>query len=78
MISTDKDDYTTRGYHNTRGEMSPRAAMENAIEIIDANLLERKYMMNCLVEVAMPRILFRKILDRIRQLRFLTIPARPG
>ena len=29
-------------------------------------------------EVAVPQILFRKILARIRQLRFLTIPARPG
>ena len=58
--------------------MSPGAAMENAVEIIDANLLERKYTMNWLAEVAVPRILFREILARIRQLRFLTIPVRPG
>ena len=31
-----------------------------------------------MAEVAVPRILFREILDRIRRLRFLTIPARPG
>lgn len=42
MISTDKGDYTTRGYSDARGEMSPGAAMENAVEIIDANLSERK------------------------------------
>jgi hypothetical protein len=26
----------------------------------------------------LPRVLFREILERIRQLRLLTIPARPG
>ncbi|MGB2806888.1 MAG: hypothetical protein WBC22_04065 [Sedimentisphaerales bacterium] len=30
------------------------------------------------VEVAVPQTLFREILARIQQLRFLTIPARPG
>lgn len=29
-------------------------------------------------EVTVPRTLFREILDRIRRLWFLTIPARPG
>ncbi len=37
-----------------------------------------RYVIFQLAEVAVPRILFREILDRIRQLRFLTIPARPG
>ena len=37
-----------------------------------------RYVIFQMAEVAVPRILFREILDRIRQLRFLTIPARPG
>jgi len=78
LISTDKDDYTTRGYCDARGEVSPRAAMENAVEIIDANLSKRKYTMNWLVEVAVPQTLFWKILARIRRLGFFTIPARRG
>jgi hypothetical protein len=31
-----------------------------------------------MAEVAVPRILFREIIDRIRQLRVLAIPARAG
>jgi len=31
-----------------------------------------------MAEAVVPRILFREILDRIRQLRFSTITARPG
>ena len=37
-----------------------------------------RYMIFQMAEVAVPRRLFREILDRIRQLRFLPIPARPG
>jgi hypothetical protein len=37
-----------------------------------------RYVIFQMAEVAVPQILFREILDRIRQLRFLTIPARPG
>jgi len=37
-----------------------------------------RYVIFQMAEVAVPRILFREILDRIRRLRFLTIPARPG
>jgi hypothetical protein len=37
-----------------------------------------RYVIFQMAEVAVPRILFREILDRIRQLRFLTVPARPG
>ena len=58
--------------------MSLRAAMKNVVEIINVNLSERKCMMNWLAEVAVPQTLFREILARIRQLRSLTIPARPG
>ena len=36
------------------------------------------YVIFQMAEVAVPRALFREILDRIRQLRFLTIPSRPG
>jgi len=31
-----------------------------------------------MAEVAVPRALFRENLNRIRQMRFLKIPARPG
>jgi len=37
-----------------------------------------RYVIFQMAEVAAARILFREILGRIRQLRFLTIPARPG
>jgi len=37
-----------------------------------------RYVIFQMAEVAVPRILFREILDRIRQLRSLTIPVRPG
>jgi len=37
-----------------------------------------RYVIFQMAEVAVPRILFREILDRIRRLRFLTMPARPG
>ncbi len=35
-----------------------------------------RYVIFQMAEVAVPRILFREILDRIRQLRFLTIPRK--
>ena len=37
-----------------------------------------RYVIFQMAEVAVPRALFREILDRIRQLRSLPIPARPG
>jgi len=37
-----------------------------------------RYVIFQMAEVAVPQTLFRAILDRIRQLRFLTTPARPG
>jgi len=37
-----------------------------------------RYVIFQMAEVAVSQRLFREILDRIRQLRFLTIPARPG
>jgi hypothetical protein len=37
-----------------------------------------RYVIFQMAEVAVPQSLFREILDRIRRLRFLTIPARPG
>jgi hypothetical protein len=37
-----------------------------------------RYVIFQMAEVAVPRVLFRGILERIRQLRFLTIPARAG
>jgi hypothetical protein len=37
-----------------------------------------RYMIFQMAEVAVPQTLFQGILDRIRQLRFLIIPARSG
>ncbi|MFB0554543.1 MAG: transposase [Phycisphaerae bacterium] len=37
-----------------------------------------RYVIFQIAEVAVPQTLFREILDRIRQLRFLAIPARSG
>jgi len=37
-----------------------------------------RYVIFQMAEVAVPQTLFREILASIRQLRFLTIPARPG
>jgi len=37
-----------------------------------------RYVIFQMAEVAVPQTLFREILGRIRRLRFLTIPARPG
>jgi len=37
-----------------------------------------RYVIFQMAEVAVLRALFREILDRIRQLRSLPIPARPG
>ncbi len=36
------------------------------------------YVIFQMAEVAVPQTIFREILGRIRQLRSLTIPARPG
>ncbi len=37
-----------------------------------------RYVIFQMAEVAVPQILFREILDRIRRLRFLAIPVSPG
>jgi hypothetical protein len=37
-----------------------------------------RYVIFQMAELAVPRALSREILDRIRQLRFLPIPSRPG
>ena len=37
-----------------------------------------QYMVFQMAEVAVPRPLFRELFDRIRQLRLLAIPVRPG
>jgi hypothetical protein len=39
---------------------------------------QSQYLVFQTAEVAVPRLLFRELFDRIRQWRSLTIPARPG
>jgi hypothetical protein len=51
---------------------------EKLIKIGAKVVRHSRYIIFQMAEVAVPRALFREILDRIRQLRFLTIPARPG
>jgi hypothetical protein len=51
---------------------------EKLIKIGAKVVRHSRYVVFQMAEVAVPRLLFREILDRIRQLRFLTIPARPG
>ena len=41
-------------------------------------LSHSRYVMFQMAEVAVPRVLFREILDRIRRLLFLAISASPG
>ena len=57
---------------------SLRTLREKLIKIGAKVISHSRYVIFQMAEVAVPRTLFREILDRIRQLRFLTIPARPG
>jgi len=55
-----------------------RTLRDKLIKIVDKVVSHSRYVIFQMAEVADPQILFREILGRIRQLRFLTIPARPG
>jgi len=57
---------------------SLRTLREKLIKIGAKAVSHFRYVIFQMAEVALPRILFQGILERIRQLRFLTIHARPG
>ena len=57
---------------------SLRTLREKLIKIGAKVVRHSRYIIFQMAEVAVPRALFRKILDRIRQLRFSPMPARPG
>jgi len=57
---------------------SLRTLRDKLIKIGAKVVSHSRYVIFQMAEVAVPQILFREILDRIRQLRSLTIPARPG
>ena len=57
---------------------SLRTLREKLIKIGAKVVGHSRYIVFQMAEVAGPGALYREILDRIKQLRFLTIPARPG
>ncbi len=57
---------------------SLRTLREKLIKIGAKVVRHSRYVLFQMAEVAVPKALFREILDRIRQLRFLAIPVRPG
>ena len=57
---------------------SLRTLREKLIKIGAKVIRHSRYIIFQMAEVAVPRVLFREILDRIRQLRFSTMPTRPG
>ena len=59
-------------------QWSLRTLRDKLIKIGAKVVTHSRYVVFQMAEVAVPEALFREILDRIRQLRFLTIPARPG
>jgi len=59
-------------------QWSLRTLRDKLVKIGAKVISHSRYVIFQMAEVAVSRILFREILDRIRQLRFLTIPARPG
>ena len=59
-------------------QWSLRTLRDKLIKIGAKVISHSRYVIFQMAEVAVPRVLFREILDRIRQLRLLTIPARPG
>ena len=59
-------------------QWSLRTLRDKLIKIGAKVINHSRYVIFQMAEVAVPRILFREILDRIRQLPFLIIPARPG
>lgn len=66
--------YYTR-YHLV---ISTNYLREKLIKIGAKVVRHSRYIVFQMAELAVSRALFRDILDRIRQLRLFTIPARPG
>ena len=59
-------------------QWSLRTLRDKLIKIGAKLVSHSRYVIFQMAEVAVPRILFREILDRIMQLRSLTIPMSPG
>ena len=59
-------------------QWSLRTLRDKIIKIGAKVVSHSRYVIFQMAEVAVPQMLFREILDRIQQLRFFTIPARPG
>jgi hypothetical protein len=59
-------------------QWSLRAIRDKLIKIGAKVVSRSRYVIFQMGEVAVLRMLFQEILDRISQLRFFTIPARPG
>jgi hypothetical protein len=59
-------------------QWSLRTLRDKLIKIGAKVVSHSRYVIFQMAEVAVPQTLLREILDRIRQLRFLAIPARPG
>jgi len=59
-------------------QWSLRTLRDKLIKIGAKVVRHSRYVIFQMAEVAVPQTLFREILARIRRLRFLTIPARPG
>jgi hypothetical protein len=59
-------------------QWSLRTLRDKLIKIGAKVVSHSRYVIFQMGEVAVPMILFREILDRIKQLRFLTIHTRPG
>jgi len=59
-------------------EWSLRTLREKLVKIGAKVVRHSRYIIFQMAEIAVPRMLFREILDRIRQLRFFTIATRPG
>ena len=55
-----------------------RTLREKLIKIGAKVIGHSRYVIFQMAEVAAPRAMFREILNRIRQLRFLAIPRGPG
>jgi hypothetical protein len=59
-------------------QWSFRTLRDKLVKIEAKVVSHSRYVIFQMAEVVVPRILFREILDRIRQFRFLTVTARPG
>ena len=68
--------YSTGG--NSSNKCSARTIRDKLVKIGAKVVSHSRYVIFQMAEVAVPRVLFREILDRIRRLRFLAIFVSPG